>query len=241
MMYQWKPDMVRFMRDASEHSDYNQALADQMRPWLSRSAHVCDAGCGLGYLSLALSPYVERVTAVDVNPNALRVLTENCCGRGVSNTVVRRGDIALLPPERPYDAMAFCFFGGMEQILSVAKEQCAGSVFVMARNYASHRFSVGDHKKKDHSFSSARDILRRKGIPFQEQELELELGQPFRSRDDARRFFQLYSRDADQSVITDEFLADRLVGWERDEFRLYMPHRRKVGWLRFDARDIPEQ
>ena len=32
MMYRWEPDMIRYMRDASEHSRYNRELVTQMLP-----------------------------------------------------------------------------------------------------------------------------------------------------------------------------------------------------------------
>ena len=78
MMFLWKPDMIRFMRDASEHTGYHADLAARIVPHLKEGARVCDAGCGLGYLSLALAPLAAQVTAVDRNADALSVLRENC-------------------------------------------------------------------------------------------------------------------------------------------------------------------
>ena len=51
-MFQWNEEMVRFMRDASEYSDYHRRLVQWMLPDLHPGDHICDAGCGLGYLSL---------------------------------------------------------------------------------------------------------------------------------------------------------------------------------------------
>ena len=64
-MFQWNEEMVRFMRTASEYGDYHRRLVQRMRPALHSADHICDAGCGLGYLSLALAPYVRRVTAAE--------------------------------------------------------------------------------------------------------------------------------------------------------------------------------
>lgn len=55
-MFIWNEDMIRFLRDASEHSDYHHLLAEYLAKRLPENAHVCDAGCGLGYLSLAAGP-----------------------------------------------------------------------------------------------------------------------------------------------------------------------------------------
>lgn len=77
-MFLWNEDMIRFLRDASEQSDYHRLLAGYLAERLPENAHVCDAGCGLGYLSLRLAPYCRQVTAADVSADALAVLRENC-------------------------------------------------------------------------------------------------------------------------------------------------------------------
>lgn len=231
MMYQWTPEMVKFMRDASAYSDYHAHLAALMAPWLTKDTHICDAGCGLGDLCVALAPYAGHVTAVDLNAAALGVLEE----KAVPNVTARLGDIAKLPPETPYDAMVFCFFGGIEEILNLSKAQCRGDVFVISRNYTTHRFSLREHPTGNYGFRRAKEVLAERGIPFQAQELELELGQPFRSWEDARQFFSLYSLDDDE--ITDEFLAGKLVKGD-GEFPWYLPHLRKLGFLHFFTEDI---
>ena len=110
-MFIWNEDMIRFLRDASEHCDYHHLLAEYLAKRLPENAHVCDAGCGLGYLSLQLAPYCRQVTAVDVSPEALAVLAANCDKEKIKNVDIRCGEIAELPPDEPYDAMVFCFFG----------------------------------------------------------------------------------------------------------------------------------
>lgn len=231
MMYRWTPEMVRFMRDASAYSDYHARLAALMAPWLTKDAHICDAGCGLGDLSVALTAYAGHVTAVDINQDALRVLRE----KNNPNLTALCGDIGQLPPKTPYDAMVFCFFGRIEEILDLSKAQCRGDVFVISRNYTTHRFSLREHPTGNYGFRRAKEVLEERGIPFEARELELELGQPFRSLEDARQFFSLYSLDDDE--ITDEFLAQKLVKGARG-FPWYLPHLRKLGFLHFFTEDI---
>lgn len=239
MMFRWEPEMVRFMRDASEYGDYNQKLAEMLLPQLSADSHICDAGCGLGYLSLALAPYVKSVTAVDQNENALRVLRENCKKRGVGNITAVCSDITALPEASTFDSMAFCFFGNIAQILKIAAQRCRGSVFVITKNYTEHRFSVGKHPGGQESYLNAIGCLDSLGVPYAGQTAELEFGQPFRTFEDARRFYTLYSRDDDPSLITDEFLHSKLKDIGKPDFPFYLPHQRKIGLLRFAAEDIP--
>ena len=86
----WEKDMISFMQDASEYADYNLRLTEKMLPWLREDMHICDAGSGLGYLSLALAPHVRQVTAVEINADASSVLSRNCQTRGIANVVSLR-------------------------------------------------------------------------------------------------------------------------------------------------------
>ena len=238
MMQLWGKDMVRFMRDASEYSTYNQELAKRLSPYLNKEMHICDAGCGLGYLSLALAPCVGSVTGVERHPDASAVLAENAQRQGLDNVIPRCGPVEITLPDTPYDAMVFCFFGGIDEILTISRAQCRGRVIIITRNYTNHRFSVGEHKTGSYGRRTSHEALEKLGIPFEETTLSLEFGQPFRSFEDARRFYETYSKDADKAVITDEFLMDKLVAGEGD-FPYYMPHRRKVAILTFESKDIP--
>ena len=141
-MFQWNEEKLRFMEDAAAWGDFHARLAAALAPYLPGDGHICDAGCGTGHLSLALSPYVRQVTAVDVSGEALGLLAENCRKRHMTNIVIHRGDIAQLLPEEPYDAMVFCFFGHIKEILAISAAQCRGTVLAVMRSDAAHRFSA---------------------------------------------------------------------------------------------------
>ena len=235
----WNADTIRLMIDASEHASYNRELAALIGRQLSPDSHVCDAGCGLGYLSLELAGRVRRVTAVDISADALDVLRQNCARRGIGNVAIRCGDIEQTTPDAPYDAMVFCLFGGGRDALALAKRQCRGDVFLVLRNYPSHRFSVRRHPMEYTVYQDVRALLDRAGVPYDSEERSLDLGQPFRSLDDARIFFEHYNRDRDEP-ITDEFLMTRVQATGRADFPYYMPHRRDVGIIRVRTADIPQ-
>ena len=241
MLGLWNEDMVRFMRDASEYGNYNRELAKRLAPYLNRQNDICDAGCGLGYLSLELASCAGTVTAVERNPDALAVLAENCRSRGIRNIIPRCGLVGEVVPEKKYDAMVFCFFGGIHEILETARGQCDGQVIVISRNYTTHRFSVGSHSTGNYGYHNASRVLRELGVPCEEETLELEFGQPFRCLEDVRRFFELYSRDEDKGVITDEFLRKKIVSQDHREFPFYMPYKRNLAIIRFKAKDLPKE
>ena len=54
-MFRWTDDMVRFMRDAAGFGSYQTELAGWICSQIPQARHVCDAGCGLGFLALQLA------------------------------------------------------------------------------------------------------------------------------------------------------------------------------------------
>ena len=59
-MFTWTPEMIRLMQNANARSEYHRQLAAILAPKLAGCRTLCDAGCGLGALSAALSPYFEQ-------------------------------------------------------------------------------------------------------------------------------------------------------------------------------------
>ena len=237
MMFLWKPDMIRFMRDASEHTGYHADLAARIVPHLKEGARVCDAGCGLGYLSLALAPLAAQVTAVDRNADALSVLRENCEKRGVSNVEARHCDMTLYRSEQPFDAMVFCMYGSFSEILALAKKHCGGKAVIIKRSSSSHQFSKGRQRQETEPGACTKlDLL---GVPYWEQNFTATLDQPLRSMDDARRFFALYRPEGAPEMTEDEIMR-RVVRTENEEFPYLLPSSRQMGMIVFDAADIPE-
>ena len=239
MMQAWTPEGMAFLQDAMACCGYYPALARRIAPYLPKQAHVCDAGCGLGGLSVALLPYCRHVTAVDRAAAPLENLRQRA-GHDPRLTV-RQGDIRCLPPETPYDAMVFCFFGSMDEILSAAKAQCRGRVIVVKRDQTAHRFTVTRQPLGgSHGLEAACRRLEELGIPYELKRTAFRFDQPFRSLEDARRFFALYRRQDDASLITEELLRERLEATGDATFPWRLPSLRPAGILLFDASNIPE-
>ena len=101
-MFEWTEERVSFMADACERTDFHEKLAALLAPYLKKTDSICDAGCGLGYLSLALSPLVGHVTAAERDDRALDVLrrrTDDGYEFGVRRPDGRYAALALLRAE----------------------------------------------------------------------------------------------------------------------------------------------
>ena len=227
----WTPDTVRFQRDAAQYGSYHKTLAAHLAAYLPPDAHVCDAGCGLGYLARTLSPYCKRVTAIDSSALALAVLRENT----PENVEIREADIFTLTPDVQYDAMVFCFFAAMDDALLLAKKHCRGKVILVKRGWTQHRFSPQNESARRDACREAEQYLRTRGIPFSRGDLTLDMGQPFRSQADAVRFFEAYGNEA----VTFSDIEARLVKTLDTAFPYYLPQEKPLGIFIFDAKDIP--
>lgn len=228
MMQRWSEDAIRFMEDASDYGNYHRELAQILLPYLPRSGHVCDAGCGLGHLALELAKECKQVTAVDASANALRGLLS----RGLpSNLRVLQGDIFAMKDR--YDAMVFCYFGKTEEILRLGKEQCCGRILVVRRDCGVHRFSGTPVPRKEHSINALTQVLQERQIPFISRNIALELGQPFRCKEDALRFFHLYNKSP-QPILAED-LEGKLLQTGNEKFPWYYPNVREMELIIFET------
>jgi precorrin-6B methylase 2 len=239
-MAQYSPDIIRFMCDASEYGTYHRDLADRISASISEDGYVCDAGCGLGYLSLALSRYCREISAVDISPRALAVLEQNIRRTGCRNIRVTEGDIAACPPEKPYDVMVFCFFGNTDEALRIAKAQCSGKAVLIKKDWNFHRFSLSPRLVEQHTLEQTCSELNSQGIRFRCETFALEMGQPFHSLSDAAMFFRIYSNDDEPGLITEEDVLSRLVPQASDDYPYYLPVLKRMGMVVLDTGNIPD-
>lgn len=83
-----------------------RALAEAIREAvpLRPDMKAMDFGAGTGLVTLALSPYVDSLTAVDTSPEMLRVLDEKLKALGVANVRTMLGEIGKTPlPAAQFD------------------------------------------------------------------------------------------------------------------------------------------
>ena len=233
----WTPEMIRFMKDASEYAGYYRALAQKIAEIVPETSHICDAGCGLGDLSLALSERFDRVTAVDIAPQATAVLQKKLLDRPRPNLECRTGDIARMVPQTPYDAMVFCFFGRIDQALAIARAQCRGQVLLLLRNSADHRFAAGRPPRACAPFEFAKGRLDEMKIPYRAQAFEIEFGQPFENPEDALKFFRVYA-EPDAAPPDPEEILKRLQRTNSEAFPFYLPSKNPIGMIAIRTEDI---
>lgn len=239
-MYHWTPDSIRFRIDAAEQIKYDDAIIAQILPHLPINAHICDAGCGLGYTSIALAKHCARVTAVDTSLEALSVLRQNIKANQIENIEVVEGDLFSMRPAQPYDAMLFCFFGRVMETLRAAKAQCRGTVFLVKKNWRNHRFTPGEVPLKRFTFQQTLIELDALNIPYRAETFSIEMGQPFRSLEDATTFFETYRQEDDDEDISPDKVKRLLCANDSEVFPYFLPSSRMLGIVAIDGKNIPD-
>ena len=102
-------------------------------------------------------------------------------------------------------------------------------MLVVVRNDESHRFSGKHREPGRHSYETACRMLAAKGMCFTARTEAFDFDQPFRSLEDARRFFELYGGNEDW--------RSRLVETGDPEFPWQLPSRREFGLITFQMGD----
>ncbi len=236
-MFEWTNEVIRFRMEASEYNHFEQQLAKRLLPYLPAGAHVCDAGCGLGYLSLALAENDYTVTAVDISAATLHILRENAQARGLTNIQILQDDLFSMRPKTLYDAMVFCFFGRTDETLRAVKRQCVGKAILIKKAWEVHRFTLEKKPLQRFTFRQTCRELEELGIRYQAETFSMETGQPFRSLSDAVRFFELYEKG---TKLDEQAVIARLAATESREFPFYLPSAGRVGIIVLDAGEIPD-
>lgn len=239
-MFRWTRDTIRFRADAAEYGGFDAQIAARILPYMEEGASVCDAGCGLGYLALALAPHCRRVTAVDVSGPALKVLRANAQKAGLSNIDIIEGDLFSLNPGERFDYMAFCFFGSAHDALRAVKAHCGKRAFLVKKNWATHRFTLEEKPLGGRTFLRTCAALDALDLPYQAETFPLEMGQPFRSLADPELFFRAYAEKEIPAEEAKARIAERLVETGRADFPYYLPACRKLGLIVLNAGDIPD-
>lgn len=236
-MFFWTDERIAFMRDAERETEYYRVVAEKIRRLLPASARLCDAGCGLGFLSFALSAHFPQITAVDRDEKAVAFVRQELSARALSGVRPVCADVLQLPCEPLFDAMIFCYFGRMEQILLAGARLCRGRLIVIKKNYARHRFTSQPAPLEDETADGAQLYLRRRAIAFSREDFSVEFGQPFRSEEDALRFFACYDANRPDPAALRQLLQKRLIRRQDAAFPFYLPQEKKVSLFVIDAEE----
>lgn len=225
MPLDWDAQQVEWFGRASAYGSFHQKLAAMVAPCLRPTDSLCDVGCGMGRLSLALAPQVARVTGIDVRPRAVEAMRAEAAARGLANVQAVLGDARRLAV--PYDVVVMSFFGRgvleMRQLLPWCRRRL---VRVLNATVGGHLYP-GKYRRRAIGGEALRAELKALGLPYECLPATLEFGQPLRDMAEAEAFVHSHSGQATAAEV-EEFLKQHLQTTGREDWPFYLPNPKAV-------------
>ena len=234
-MFEWSPDSVRFQRDSAEYTGSYDVLAAHAAGKLAKGSSVFEGGCGLGHLSLALAKRGFALTAMDISSLAIESFRRDAERFAVS-PVILEGDLFSLPESMTFDCAVFSFFGSTDEMLRWAKLHACNRLICFKKNWDTHRFTRDPGSIRKYTYPLTCEDLVQLGVPFQSEVFDVDMGQPFRSIEDAVLFFRLHDPEGNMEK---EDIMPRLTETDDRVFPYYLPARRSVGMIAVSVDEIP--
>lgn len=194
---------------------------------MNRECRVFDLGCGAGFLSLALAPFVQSVTAVDVNSKAVGYLRQNCREQKLTNVACQVADWHLWKPEQLADVVFLCYCDGlisqMEKIRALTKGYIVAVLPVQKNNFHLEEFYPLPNQWSDReTIPKVKDFLENLQAPFQFIPLLCEFGQPFSHMEEYEEFLSFYykiPREAIPPAYTAKYLRRSDQGYYLSNYK----------------------
>ena len=224
-MYEWTDDKMRWYQEACDYpeNDRNQILVELIIKELGKMHSICDIGCGIGTLSIALSKEAKHVIAIDQNSRALAALNDQIEQKGINNIEVMTGDYRrLLPKGDLPDAAVLCMAGDLGESLPHLLKWAREKIFFITSNTDYHCFKATQKEKAHESPEEIRSLIERQGLKYKEDVINIRFGQPLKNQDEAIRFMRSYDKESDLENIK-AHLAQKLIKTQNKDFPLYYP------------------
>ncbi|MDD5806327.1 MAG: methyltransferase domain-containing protein [Eggerthellales bacterium] len=241
-MSSWTPEIISYMADASRTSNYFARLSEIALRDLPAGSRVCDAGCGMGQLSLEMARAGMQVDAFDCSPQAIAYLTNSLGEASLSPGRVRPSltDFTRTPLEPGrFDRMVFSLSAAAVDAFDCGRKHGARSLVVINKMHPAP--AQGDEDRPIvYNLEKAVGHLCSLGLRTSATDVTLSLDQPFSSIESARRFFSLFRTRAYPHGITDTQLRSELTATENPEFPYVLPVKRHLAVFRITMpQDLP--
>jgi len=229
----WTEQRIAWYLDASRYGDFHQRLAETIRPYLLATDRLCDLGCGLGRLDLALAPAVAHITCVDRDEAVLAGLRQEASGAGIGNLTIRPGDARDV--RGMFDVALMVFFGYPPSLmLDCLKLASRWLIRVANARPGGPALQPGGHSGKRETAEDIAAVLDKAGYAYQLIRRTFEFGQPLASQAEAAAFLRYNSPAITEQALA-AFLAENLVATGRADFPFYLPGRKELGIFIIDA------
>ena len=223
-MFQWTDESIDWWKRAVPYSDYYKILIRIFREYLSRDETIFDIGCGLGNVSLELSPFVRRIKGFDINERVLNEFKKEIQRRGIDNISVSSEKWEKFK-EPKCDTVIACSFGIMKNDLNSFLKIARKQVLVVRGRKEDPGMPVLP-QGKEYRAGEEEKYLQEQKIPYYKRIVYAEFGQPLRSREEAVEFVRFYGMNDEEKI--NAFLDNKLITLQQGRDRYFLPNRKEV-------------
>lgn len=237
-MFRWTEESIGWFKDAVKYNpDFYKTICLEMDPYLTGDTTVCDIGCGLGYMAMALSSKVKHITGVDIDLNVLKHAKREIDENNINNITLINEDWHCFKPEKKLDVVMMSYFSGILNDLEDLKK-ITEKYIISVLPYGSYKESmeakVRKGKQELHSkretVEKAVEFLEQNSIPYSLITKELEFGQPFQELGTAKMFISHYYEEYDEGRLQ-QFIEKNMMK-KADHY--YLPKLKKTGIIIID-------
>lgn len=220
--------MAWFLK-ASCHTNFHGKLAEHLRPYLRQGDTVCDFGCGLGRLDLALAPYVGHITCQDISEEAIAILKAD--GQATANLTACCVDCQTTTEK--FDVGIMSFFGKRQEEFLHYMDRCNRSLIRIV-NMQNHStlYPTAHRQRVKSTADEVKNQLDLAGVSYEFSRIQLEFGQPCQDWADAQAFVRSHAPGASQEEI-DHFL--QVQSQPLPQGGLYLPNQKDLGIFIIDC------
>lgn len=228
-LFHWNEKSILWYQNAANYGSYHEQLAKHLLPHMNSKSRVCDLGCGVGYLTKELAPFVKEITGCDSNPKAIEFLQQQIEEHHLDNVEAMLADVEqIAPPTVPYDAIILCLFGGLRTCYDQVSQWTDKKIIYISSIKEKHAFHAGYKKNSGETAEETRDFLIGRGLKFHVETMKLPFGQPLKSMEEAIDFVRHYDKTSTRQEIYD-YLNEKLIIKQEDEtYPFYLPNEKKL-------------
>lgn len=225
MNFDWNVDTIRWYQNANNYTGYFKNIAKSILPKLEGYSTFCDIGCGLGLIDIELCKYIESITCIDINKEALKALETNIKSKNISNIypcLMNCDDI-----QDSWDVIFVSFFGSRN--LKSFLPHCKKLIAIVGNKNQDGLFPEKYRSFQKSTTRDLEDALKKDGISYILTEAAFEFGQPLLSLEDAKNFVMTQSRNTISSEDLELFLSQRLIETGEKQYPYFIPRLKSVG------------
>ncbi len=243
----WNEERIRYMIAAAENVRFPEIIGQKAASYFPAGSHICEIGCGLGYLALTMAKYLNKVTAADADPDALKVLESNIeklkaagaylrdpeCGSGERQIETVCCNVFEMPDELKYDGMVSQSFGGMAASIEWIKKHGCKRAVIIRKNWDGSTFTAVGSAENHIKYEDDLKCLEDTDLSYHIDRFKVEMGQPFKSLEDAVNFHRIYNKKIKEGE-EEKAIKANLVECDMDGYPLFMPLKRELAFIVFE-------